>query len=130
MFFPFSTVISSKLIIFVLFYYIIAFDFLLFHILDLRSFHMHMFLLNRLIAFLFIIISTNEILLNYSVNTLCFSLLSLYLQFSVSCEFFRFFSETICIKFIFQVVYLFFTLICFQTSFIIFKFKFLFYNTF
>ena len=51
-YFRFSFVTSSKLMIFVLSYYIVRFS-LFFHLLDLYSFHDHMFLLNQLIAFFY-----------------------------------------------------------------------------
>ena len=86
-FLMFSLVISSKLIIYVLFYYIFTCNFFFFYILGLLSFYMHVFLLNRLIVFLSslapnVILLTSSILCSSSRNLCCYfniNLLSLWI---------------------------------------------------
>ena len=86
--FMFSLITSSKLIIFVSIYYIVIYS-LLFHILDLSLFHMDMFLLNQLIAFLSLF-ELKAILLISSVNTLCLSVLNRGFVFDINLLFFMF----------------------------------------
>ena len=86
-FLMFSLVISSKLIIYVLLYYIFTFNFFFFYILGLLSFYMHVFLLNQLIVFLSslapnVILLTSSILCSSSRNLCCYfniNLLSLWI---------------------------------------------------
>ena len=86
-FLMFSLVISSKLIIYVLFYYIFTCNFFFFYILGLLSFYMYVFLLNRLIVFLSslapnAILLTSSILCSSSRNLCCYfniNLLSLWI---------------------------------------------------
>ena len=78
---------SSKLIIFVLFYYIVPFN--LFYIPEIRLFHMHMHVSAESIDC--ILLSSFELkamLLISSVKTLCFLLLNLCCVFNISLLFF------------------------------------------
>ena len=73
------------LVIFVLLYYIVTFNLFFFHLLDLFTFHMHIFLSNQLIESSF---ELKAILLISSVKTLCFSLLNLGCIFNINLLFF------------------------------------------
>ena len=86
----------------------------LFHLLDLGSFHMRMFLLNQLIILLSF--ELKEILLIYSVKTLCLLRLNLCCVFNiVFYEFFMIFVNTIHVSLIFSQVILFYYFILFSS---------------
>ena len=83
--------VTSELIIFRLFYYIVTFNlfFFIFCLLDLCLFHMHMFQSNQLITF-FILYHHLNLKQPYSFfsKTLCLSFLNLWYIFNINLLFF------------------------------------------
>ena len=106
--------VTSYLTIFVLFYYIVRFSFFSLHTKSLLLPYTY-------VSIEFIKLSSlafNRILLTYSVNTSCFSLLNLCCDFNINSLFFMnlfwIACKTIFVKFIFfYLVYFIFKLSCF-----------------
>ena len=80
------------------------------------------------------LLKLNAILLNFSIDTLCFSLLNLYLDFDVNLLFFVnsswfLWDHLLQYRFFFLIFFFIFKFICCYTTFMVFEFEFLFYET-